>query len=1038
MSITVRTLMHWLPLMCLCWLLPAHGSKPVVALVAAEDDHLVAFVDLLMVELANDPTIALVERDHLTAVVREHQLSQSGLSSRAYALELGKLSGADAVLLLELGPAADHATPPLRLRCVETASGILLTDHLIPLSSKAPAKTITQIKPHFHATWQKLHIAPANRRYIGLLPVRNATGDSRLDAQATALRQLISMALIGSEQVIVLEREDLQIARDESLLAGEEARRLLRSAVLVSADLQPDALAVQLRTPGNPTISQSFPMGDVRRAASAVANWLVQEIGEPATAQIDTSWEAERFCQEADLWIAAKQPTLAIPNAETAYALAPNGERSISTLIKALLLEVPRPPPFNRRAEPYTPERHLHEATLMDRVVWLEKAYQPHGLPRASFRLLEYFASGHWKDVPEAVRLNADSRVRYGEIMQAAGAEWKERQPFYYYAEQLKIRGTLARDLPTAFAGWKEAVLAFAAHPDDHVDAEGNANNSRWGFLGRSIVRGQDGNPAGMGAWDETERLKLWQQTLHQLTEAENPGVRALARFGLIRFEPEAGHVQAGWTLFEREMGYPYETDPYAWREEIGRFLSGFTPGIRQADRLWLMQHFLQPIMQQHAWDRLLITNPRYLVAALHPQSSPPANPALSPEQQQAAAALLRDLHAALEDQSSPAATALRRNLAEALEAAGFALDAAAETPPWMKLLGTLPKYRGGMPGSRVQHRGFTGALREVDGVIYRVTASVHQVGTGQYLANIVVTGLDLETGRARGPVLITAPLSDTTSVRCSSPVALGDQQLLIGVSGIGLVIIPRPDSSQRVVEATIIGAGKLPNVNVEQVAASGRWYYASMRSQSGDTVWGRWDREAGHWETLATHATRPGKIPFASERPFRLLDLAAAPNNQLYFQVFADDNWDSCGAYSHNPQRQTYRRLDRSRTPEFQRIVMRGDALWFIGLKGVMAVDTKTGSRTMLVPAHGERGTSKQRLAKGQDVIAFDPVEQVVWSMPSITKWPYLLTCQSLKNDRSTTISAPRYVSSVSLRSLPSGVFHSDHRGVFRLHMPE
>ena len=149
--------------------------------------------ELLMIELANQPFLQLVDRQAIHAVMTEHAIALSNLNDAKNALALGKFAGADYLLhvLAEKKAAA--------IRLVEVASGqvklesqVVLGNDLTLSAAAIREKVLAALRPESQA---------ANRLTVGIAAFPNRSGTDRSDKLGIelqkALRKRLQDAALG-------------------------------------------------------------------------------------------------------------------------------------------------------------------------------------------------------------------------------------------------------------------------------------------------------------------------------------------------------------------------------------------------------------------------------------------------------------------------------------------------------------------------------------------------------------------------------------------------------------------------------------------------------------------------------------------------------------------------------------------------------------------------------------------------------------------------------------------------------------------------
>jgi hypothetical protein len=237
--------------------------------------------DLLMVELANQPFLKLVDRQAIHAVLKEHAIALSNLNNKKSALALGKFAGADFLLHV----LAEKKTAAIRL--VEVAGGqvkleeqIALSDDLALSSAAIREKVLAALRPESQAV---------NRLTVGIAAFPNRSGTDRSDKLGVELQKALRSRLKDKTWAVVLERqyptallEEVDLAR-AGLVRGNAVETLPPADLVILGSME-DAdrvyepgqpwmikldLTLRLRGHGD-QISQAFRSDAVEAAADDI------------------------------------------------------------------------------------------------------------------------------------------------------------------------------------------------------------------------------------------------------------------------------------------------------------------------------------------------------------------------------------------------------------------------------------------------------------------------------------------------------------------------------------------------------------------------------------------------------------------------------------------------------------------------------------------------------------------------------------------------------------------------------------------------
>ena len=155
--------------------------------------------DLLMIEMANQSVLQIVDRQKLQAVLKEQATALSNVGNTQNAIALGKFVGADYLLHVLLGKKA--AT----VRLVEVASGqvklegdVGLRDDLALSAAAIRERVLAALQPESQA---------ANRLTVGIAAFPNRSGTDRSDKLGIELQKALRKRLQQRPWAVVLERQ---------------------------------------------------------------------------------------------------------------------------------------------------------------------------------------------------------------------------------------------------------------------------------------------------------------------------------------------------------------------------------------------------------------------------------------------------------------------------------------------------------------------------------------------------------------------------------------------------------------------------------------------------------------------------------------------------------------------------------------------------------------------------------------------------------------------------------------------------------------
>jgi len=314
-----------LPHTVFCLIINA-AETPSVALVFSRDQNRPSPIveSTLFDRLSKIEKIVLVEREAIHAVLSEHKLNVPGLIDPAKAIQLGRLIAADAFVLVEMLRTKDSEL--VRLRLVESRTGIRLSDDVF--ASELIADDESYIDS-LRASLDKLNLATSKRRYVSVLGLKSEEPGRGLNTQANATKVLLEQDLLRLDNVIVIERRQLELLTAERNLTDIELR-LRAAAFLLEGGLrrEQDRLVATLRlipvaTGKARKLRIEVPADAPHKLREAVLGAVQTELGgnAPVSRPHDTKNEAERFAIRSRWQLAHRELADAISLAETALAL---------------------------------------------------------------------------------------------------------------------------------------------------------------------------------------------------------------------------------------------------------------------------------------------------------------------------------------------------------------------------------------------------------------------------------------------------------------------------------------------------------------------------------------------------------------------------------------------------------------------------------------------------------------------------------------------------------------------------------------------
>ena len=317
----------------------AQAESRVAMMGVGLDESGAAAVELAEAKLSVRPDLVLLDRRTIDSVLQEQKLQADGLVSAADAIRFGQLLSVDLFVHVEPIP----GQPAVAVVAYETAQGIRLLDEMAGgTDAEAMASDIETAVVHAMAKWQ----APAGQTTaIALMSVRNVDLPRSRNAECDSLGTLLERRLLGSPEVVVVERQRLEsLNRDREVTMDRPEGRLLSAPVLVDLDVSQSRAEGGLQATAFLSDPKGAELGNVHaegEALPALADRLCSDIldllkKESAPLLSNPVLESARFFRISRFWKAQGRFDLMLAAAEAAYALDPNNNVMQDLLINAL------------------------------------------------------------------------------------------------------------------------------------------------------------------------------------------------------------------------------------------------------------------------------------------------------------------------------------------------------------------------------------------------------------------------------------------------------------------------------------------------------------------------------------------------------------------------------------------------------------------------------------------------------------------------------------------------------------------------------
>jgi hypothetical protein len=305
--------------------------KPVkVALVTRQaSDSISSLLDLAQAKLSRDERLDLLERQAMALLLKEHNLSLSGLVDAATAVKAGQILAAELFAILET---TNEGKEAVALVVYDSATGIKYVDHTLA-AGELPAQA-DGIVESVVAALKKREQGAKNLKLLGVLTVRNADLPQAKDSFCHAQAAILERDLSNSPGVALLERKRLEFLLKEKTLAKDAAaQRLLSSLFMLELEFGraksgKGVRATAFLSDGKGKRVESFRVEGKDANGADLAGLLSSsirkhlQVAQRAQAG-DLKLESRRFAAEAVLLWSFEQPSQAFAAVEAALALNP-------------------------------------------------------------------------------------------------------------------------------------------------------------------------------------------------------------------------------------------------------------------------------------------------------------------------------------------------------------------------------------------------------------------------------------------------------------------------------------------------------------------------------------------------------------------------------------------------------------------------------------------------------------------------------------------------------------------------------------------
>ena len=263
----------------------------------------------LEVALTEEKAVTLLERAEVEKILREQNLSASGLTDPATAVQVGKLLKAEALAIVSAQSAEGQGF--IRLVICDTQCGARLSEDYVALEAAKSEPAVVQVLAAISRVRQRF---PAGvQRVFGVPPFVSRNLTHEYDHMQRGYASLLSQALSQRRGVAVIEVEEArQIAREFSLTGGKDIARFV--PLFVEGDFE----VTRAPDGGEPMVAFRMKIADATGVKhnelartiplSSAAEWIANELSGlvaeaervSATAPMSTDQQAVILIERAD------------------------------------------------------------------------------------------------------------------------------------------------------------------------------------------------------------------------------------------------------------------------------------------------------------------------------------------------------------------------------------------------------------------------------------------------------------------------------------------------------------------------------------------------------------------------------------------------------------------------------------------------------------------------------------------------------------------------------------------------------------------
>jgi hypothetical protein len=820
----------------------------------------------------------------------------------------------------------------LRVRLVETAHGLRLWDGFEPLDATKFAEIVRTVRDKVGAARDKLALPAGHVIPVGIVDVHRAQLDDNHRWLTRVIPGMLSVRLSKEPRIVMLEREDLQILRKETLLTDGEDAQFWSSAILIDGYLRPGRgddleMNLQLTRPSSDkiaTLTVSVRPDEPSLAVDKVAAVIIRELLDvPPVATWDPKREAEAFFRQGQLLFSHARHEEATAVLETAHALQPRHVSYTGALFNNEWALRGYGRGLGSRPSTITPHySDLELANLVSKLVRQIRNGCEEGTLKAwdiynhwgkhlgvGMRGTGYLANSASVSSQQVRMTNRESRTMwadtFGNILQE---QWlAEDHPGMNNRIRARLAWISSDDPEVLVANVKRALSEFVMPPESGGKVESPQERSNLydqafrhfvpfhlRYLEQTHLAGQVGTFA-----------KLWRKYLAELTTSDDPVVRFNSSVDLawtsVRDRNAQSAARAKYyalralkALTHRIKG-PDEDYIFYQQRDVKRVKQCLEMlEIKPEERVGIWEQVYEPMIEQADAEKLALWDPGYRAERIAGRGTD------SPKATKRYYELIGRIAAVLQTRRGDAL--INRALANTKDArAGFRRQyphlvevATEQTDLAVEML--LAKADWPIPFVPRYHR-MDAVMAEVQREMLWITfmSRAMKYSTGprgpKGYVNIGLAGIDLEKRKLSSLRQTEILFGDVDFGRLTG-VAITDRAAYLSSDRAGILVLPGGlvRGRQLLKDQKILSREHgLPSASISSLARSGDRLMVAYGGRDRESGLGLYDPENAGWETIFC-STLKGKTPFSAGKPYEIYSLTPVHPDRVFFMVYDPD----------------------------------------------------------------------------------------------------------------------------------------------------